>query len=53
MNGSGILWSYDKFKGFSTSDSKWEMAGTYEVVRPLTEYLTEKYSLHFMIYVEG
>jgi len=53
MNGSGLVWSYDKFKGFSMSDSKWDIAGTYEVVGLYESSGTKKYELRFKIYVEG
>ena len=53
MNESGIVWSYDKFKGFLISDYKWDIVGTYEVSRPYELYKHKKYSQQFMIYVEG
>ena len=53
MNESGIVWSYDKFEGFSISDYKWDIVGIYEVSRPYELYKHKKYSQKFMIYVEG
>ena len=53
MNESGIVWSYDKFKGFLISDYKWDIAGTYEVVGSYVSYGVKKNKLLYVINVEG
>ncbi len=52
MNKSGY-WMFDQFRGFSVTNSSWDIAGNYIARGALYYDENDDYELKFTIYVEG